>query len=47
MKTMHQVNLFAGVVVCTLAATTSSAQSTPKMTLTTDMPASVTTPDVK
>jgi hypothetical protein len=47
LTTMHKLNLFAGVVVCTLAATTSSAQSGPNMKMTTDTPASITTPDIK
>src|SRR5271154_2150598 len=44
MKTMNQLSLLAGILVCTLAATTSSAQST-KMKMTTDIPVSITTPD--
>src|SRR5580658_4633701 len=45
MKTMHKLNLLVGIVVCMLAATTSSAQSSPKMKMTTDIPVSITTPD--
>ncbi len=45
MKMMHKRNLLAGIVICTLAATSSSAQSAPKMKMTTDIPVSITTPD--
>jgi hypothetical protein len=45
MKTLNHLSLLAGILVCTLAVTTSSAQSTPKMKMTTDIPVSITTPD--
>jgi hypothetical protein len=46
MKTTYKLNILAGILVCSLAATTSWAQTTPpKMRMTTDVPPAITTPD--
>jgi hypothetical protein len=45
MKTQRQSNLLATVVIGALATTAVHAQTAPKMKMTTDIPASITTPD--
>ena len=45
MKTTYKQNLFAAALACALTATTASAQTPPKMKMTTDIPPQITTPD--
>ncbi|HSQ83023.1 MAG TPA: DUF1254 domain-containing protein, partial [Casimicrobiaceae bacterium] len=45
MKPKHVMAMFAGVLVCVLAASTAQAQTPPKMKMTTDIPAGIAIPD--
>ncbi|HEV2804276.1 MAG TPA: DUF1254 domain-containing protein [Chthoniobacterales bacterium] len=45
MKTSHRLKLIAAALMCALALTTTRAADAPKMKMTTDIPASITTPD--
>jgi|ERR1700693_2596824 hypothetical protein len=45
MKTTYKLITLAGILVCSPAVTACWAQTAPRMKMTTDIPASITTPD--
>ena len=45
MKTIPRLSIIAAVLISSLAATTAFAANAPKMTMTTDIPREITTPD--